>query len=641
MGKTITEKIITEHLVEGQLIKGQKIGISIDQILMQDISGTLVCLEFEQFNIPKVRTESFIYVDHNTLQTTYRNADDHLFLKSFASKYGCTFSPPGNGICHQLHIFRFAVPGKTLLGADSHTSTSGSIGMLAIGAGGLTVASATAGYPFYLQVPEIYQVQLKNRLNKGVSSKDIILELLRQLGVKGNTGRILEFSGDGLLSLSVLDRATICNMGAELGVITSIFPSDEVTHQFMQSQERIGDFKSIQADENASYDKVISLDLSKIEPLIALPHSPGNIIKVRDIEGLKVDQVYIGSCTNSSYSDFAKVAAILDGKIVHPEVSLVVSPGSRQIFQMLVRDGIAEKLISSGARILECACGPCIGMGQAPSSGGISIRTSNRNFKGRCGTENAKVYLTSPETAAITSLFGKITDPLRMSDVIPNILVGKIRYIIDDRMFIFPKNKPKDSKLIRGTNIKSIPRMKKLNNNIKKKVILKLAHNISTDDILPSGVEVLSYRSNIPKISQFLFRDIEPSFFLEVKESQGGIIIAGENYGQGSSREHAALAPKHVGIEAVIALSFARIHFQNLINFGILPLCFLSVIDYKRIKTNDILEISNLKNMLNESQLNIKNVTQNYQFQVNLDLSKKEKNILLEGGLINYSKNKV
>jgi len=640
MSKNVTEKIINNHLVEGEMISGREIGIKIDQTLTQDATGTMVCLEFETLDMPSVQTETSVsYVDHNTLQVGFENADDHLFLKSFAKKYGLYYSAPGNGICHQVHLQRFAIPGKSLLGSDSHTPTCGAMGMLAIGTGGLNVALALAGNPFYLTMPEVVNIELHGSLNTGVAAKDIILEVLRQLDVKGGMGKVIEYSGPGLANLSIPERSTITNMGAELGATTSIFPSDQITYDFMKGQERENDWRELKADDNAQYEQKIIINLEELEPMVAKPHSPGNVVKAKDLESIKVDQVYIGSCTNSSYSDLAKAAAILEGNLVHPDVSLVVSPGSRQVLQMLERDGILNKFVTAGARILECTCGPCVGVGQAPPSGGITLRTSNRNFKGRSGTADAKIYLSSPETAAFTALNGHITAAEQMAEL--NEIKEPENYIVDDRMIIPPADKEENFEIRRGPNIKALPLKDKLPDSLKENVLLKVGDNITTDDIMPAGAKILALRSNIEAISQFVFNGIDSDFAKKALASNGGVIIGGENYGQGSSREHAAIAPMYLGVKAVIAKSFSRIHYNNLINFGILPLHFKDSSLFNKIEQDDIIKFENLRQSVKEGLVIAKNLTKDFKFECKLTLSKRNLEAILAGGLLKSIKNKL
>ncbi|MFY9451956.1 MAG: aconitate hydratase, partial [Bacillota bacterium] len=592
MGLNITQKIIKEHLVSGEMIPGQEVGIKIDQTLTQDATGTMAYLQFRAMDIPRVKTElSVSYVDHNTLQADFKNADDHIFLQTVAKKHGVYFSKPGNGICHQVHLERFGRPGKTLLGSDSHTPTGGGIGMLAIGAGGLDVAVAMAGQPFYFPMPKIVRVELKNRLRPWVSSKDVILHLLSILTVKGGVNKIMEYGGEGVASLSVPERATITNMGAELGATTSIFPSDENTRKFLEAQGRVEDYVPLAADPDATYDEVIVVDLAEIVPLAACPHSPDNIKPIAELD-LKVDQVVIGSCTNSSYTDMKRVSEILKGKRVHPDVSLAIAPGSRQVLEILARDGSLADLIAAGARILESACGPCIGMGQAPRSGAVSLRTFNRNFEGRSGTKDASVFLVSPETAAASAITGKITDPRTLGEYIPVGLPE--RFLVDDSMILPPAENPDEVEVIMGPNIKPVPIGKPLESTMELPVSIKVGDNITTDHIMPAGAKVLPFRSNIPAISEFVFSAVDPSFPERAKELGKSVIIGGQNYGQGSSREHAALAPMYLGVKAVIAKSFARIHKANLVNFGILPLEFADPEDYDSLEQGDVLIFSNL-----------------------------------------------
>ena len=638
MNENITTKIIKKHLVEGEMVPGKEIAIKVEQTFTHDATGTMVCLEFESLGLPKIKTEiSVIYIDHNTLQVGFESADNHLFLQTFAKKYGIFYSRPGNGVCHQLHLQRFAIPGKTLLGSDSHTSTCGALGMVAIGAGGLDVAMAMAGRPFYLKMPEVINIILEGKLQQGVSAKDIILEVLRRLGVKGNTGKVIEYTGPAVDTLSVPERATVTNMGAELGVTTSIFSSDERTYEFMRAQGREKYWIELKPDEDAEYEQVINIKLNEIEPMVAKPHSPANVVKVKELKSVKVDQVYIGSCTNSSYSDLAKAALILEGKTVHPNVSLIVAPGSRQVFQMLDRDGIIGKFISAGARIIECACGPCIGVGQAPPSGGVSVRTSNRNFEGRSGTVDALIYLASPEVAAATALIGEITDPRTIADL-KEIIKEPSKYIVDDGMIIHPGDDADKIIIRRGPNIKPLPLQKEILNELNERVILKVEDDVTTDDIMPTDAKILPLRSNIAAISQYVFRKIDPTFVKRVKESKGGVIVGGENYGQGSSREHAALAPMYLGIKAVIAKSFARIHHDNLVNFGVLPLHFKDKTVYEKIQQGDRLEVKNIRESIKKGEITISNKTKRFEFITFLTLSNRKLNIILDGGLLNYVK---
>lgn len=638
MGKNIVQKILEKHVVSGDIKKGEEIAFKIDQTLTQDATGTMAYLQFEAIGIPKVKTElSVSYVDHNTLQTGFENADDHRFLRTFAAKYGIYFSAPGNGICHQIHLERFGVPGKTLLGSDSHTPTAGGIGMLAIGVGGLDVAVAMAGMPFYMVMPEVVRVNLKGKLNSFVTAKDIILELLRRLTVKGGVGKVFEYSGDGIMSLTVPERATITNMGAELGATTSIFPSDEITRGFLAAEGREMDFSWLSADKDAVYDNEIEVDLSTLEPLIACPHSPDNVVKVKDLEGTIVDQVCIGSCTNSSYKDLATVSLMLQGKKLPAGVSLVISPGSKQVMEMLDKEGLLYNIISSGARIIENACGPCIGMGQSPASGSVSLRTFNRNFEGRSGTKDAKVYLCSPEVAIASALNGRITDPRKLGETISINLPEK--FIINDNLIFPPALDGSQIEVVRGPNIKPLPISKALPDSLGGVVLLKVGDNITTDHIMPAGSKILPLRSNIPAISKYVFSTIDETFSERALKIGGGFIVGGENYGQGSSREHAALAPMYLGVKAVIAISFARIHRSNLINFGILPLVFDNPRDYESIEMNDEIVIENYKDaLLKNHTFNVKNITKNTVFSVKSNLTERQAEIILKGGLLNFVK---
>lgn len=641
MGLSVTHKIIKDHLVEGSMIPGEEIAIRIDHTLTQDATGTMAYLQFEAMGVPKVRTKrSVSYIDHNTLQTGFENADDHAYLQSVAAKYGIYFSRPGNGICHQVQLERFDVPGDTLLGSDSHTPTAGGLGMLAIGAGGLDVAAAMAGEPFYLPMPKVCLVRLTGKLQPWVSAKDVILEVLRRLTVKGGVGKVMEYGGDGIKSLSATDRATICNMGAELGATTSIFPSDEITRDFLKAQGREDDWRELLPDPDAEYDEVIDVNLDMLEPLIALPHSPDNVVRVVEVEGTKVDQVAIGSCTNSSLRDLMVVASVLKGRTVHPSVSLVISPGSKQVFEMVARNGTLADLISAGARILESACGPCIGMGQAPKTGGVSVRTFNRNFEGRSGTKTAQVYLSGPEVAVAAAINGVISDPRRLGQ--PPILDLPQRYIVDDRMIIPPSENPESVEIVRGPNIKPLPENTPLPESIRGKVLLKVGDNITTDHIMPAGSKVLPLRSNIPAISDYVFSSVDPEFPDRARQCGGGIIVGGENYGQGSSREHAALAPMYLGIKAVVAKSFARIHRQNLVNFGILPLKLINPADYELINQLDNIEIPGVAEALRNGQteLDLLDKTTNARIRVTHDLSERERRVILAGGRLNYIKAK-
>jgi aconitate hydratase len=605
----------------------EQIALKIDHTLTQDSTGTLAYLEFEAMGVPRVKTKlSLSFVDHNMLQNDFRNADDHRYLQQVAAKYGIVFSRPGNGICHQIHLERFARPGYTLLGSDSHTPTAGGMGMIAIGAGGLDVAAAMAGEPFYMEMPAVMGVELTGKLSPFVSAKDVILEVLRRLTVKGGVNKILEYHGEGVQTLSVPERATITNMGTETGATTSIFPSDKVTRQFLAAQSRGNQWTPLAADENAEYAETLHIDMAKLEPLIALPHSPDNVKPVSEVEGTPVDQICIGSCTNSSLRDLKMVAALLKGKKISSNVSLTISPGSRQVLENLANGDLVD-LISAGARILENACGPCIGIGQAPQTDAVSLRTFNRNFKGRSGTQSAQVYLVSPETAVAAALRGEITDPRKLG-AYPQIRLPE-KPLIDDNMFIFPTAKPPAGKIVRGPNIKPLPDFPPLPSKLTGEVLLKLGDNVSTDDILPGGSEIMSLRSNIPEISRYTFRYVAPDFAERALKKGGGFILGGENYGQGSSREHAALAPKYLGVKAVVAKSFARIHMANLVNFGILPLTFADKQDYAGVAQGDKLDldVAGLKDTLC-----LKNQTKATEIRVNLSLSDEEKQVLEAGG---------
>jgi aconitate hydratase len=636
MGKSLTHKIIEEHLVSGEPEAGNEIAIRIDQTLTQDATGTMAYLQFEAMGLPHVRTKlSVSYADHNMLQAGFENADDHRFLQSVAAKYGIYFSRPGNGICHQVHLERFSAPGQTILGSDSHTTTLGGVGMLAIGAGGLDVAVAMGGGPFYLTMPKVVRVELKGQLQPWVTGKDIILEMLRRLTVKGGVGRVFEYGGEGVACLGVTERATIANMGAELGATTSIFPSDERTREYLRAQRREQLWAPLSADRDAQYDEVIEIDLSILEPLIARPQSPDNVVSVREVAGTKVAQVCIGSCTNSSYGDLMTVARVLRGKTVHPNLSATVTPGSRQVFNMIARNGALADLIESGFRILESACGPCIGMGQAPPSGGVSVRTFNRNFAGRSGTPNDQVYLCSPEVAAATALMGVVTDPRDLGE--PPQVETPAEFHIDDDMIIPPSEKPKEVEILRGPNIQPLPVAQPVAESIRAPVLLKVGDNVTTDHILPAGAHVLPLRSNIPAISEFVFERVDPSFPQRAKEAGRSIVVGGSNYGQGSSREHAALAPMYLGLKAVIARSFARIHWNNLVNFGIVPLTFANEADYDRVEQGDELELVGLREALRDGKpVTVRNLSKGSEFLTEHNLTPRQAEILLAGGLLNY-----
>ena len=631
---TITEKIIKAHLVEGAMNKGEPIAIKIDQTLTQDATGTMAYLQLEAMGVDDVKTEiSISYVDHNTLQSGFENADDHKYLQTVAMKHGVHFSRPGNGICHQVHLERFAKPGKTLLGSDSHTPTAGGMGALAIGAGGLDVACAMAGMSFHLNMPQVVGVKLSGSLQKGVSSKDIILKVLQILSVKGGVGKVIEYFGEGVKNLSIPQRATITNMGAELGATTSVFPSDEITKDFLAKQNREADWVELIADEDAQYDQIIEIDLDTLEPMIAMPHSPDNVLPISEVLGLKVDQVAIGSCTNSSLRDMMSVANILKGKTVDPNVSLVISPGSRQVLHMISSNGALADMIASGARILESTCGPCIGMGQSPITNALSLRTFNRNFYGRSGTLSAKVCLVSPETAAAAAIYGYIVDPRTVDFEIPS---DPESFHIDDSMIIKPNAELKaETEVVRGPNIKPLPINSELDNEIVKKVMIKVEDNITTDHIAPAGAKVLPYRSNIEKISEFIFMNVKASFHDDCLANGGGFIVAGSNYGQGSSREHAALAPMYLGIKAVVAKSFARIHRANLINFGIIPFTFVNETDYDNIDEMDELKLTNLHNLQVDTPVIIENITKGTSYQVTHNLSQRDIETILVGGTLN------
>ncbi|MBE6692971.1 MAG: aconitate hydratase [Ruminococcaceae bacterium] len=637
-GLTIAQKIIKAHLVEGEMIKGTPIGLRIDQTLTQDATGTMAYLEFEAMGIPRVKTElSVAYIDHNTLQNGFMNADDHLYIRTCAKKYGLQFSRPGNGICHQVHLERFGAPGKTLIGSDSHTPTGGGLGMLAFGAGGLDVAVAMGGGAYHITMPEMVRVNLTGKLNDWVSAKDVILEVLRRLSVKGGVGRIIEYGGEGVKTLTVPERGTITNMGAELGASTSVFPSDENTYEFLKAQGREDCYVELKADEDAVYDLVVDIDLSTLVPAAACPHSPDNVKSIEEIGAIKVDQVCIGSCTNSSFVDLMKVAHILKGKTVHDDVSLSIAPGSKQVYNMLAECGALSWMIDAGARILESACGPCIGMGQSPQSAGVSLRTFNRNFLGRSGTKDADVYLVSPETAAVSALTGVLTDP-RTLGAMPEIKMP-VRFNINDNMVIKPATVEEAAsvEVKRGPNIKPFPESRPLLDNIDCECILKVGDNITTDHIMPAGAKILPYRSNIPYLSNFCFEVCDEEFPARAKEKNGGIIIGGENYGQGSSREHAALVPLYLGVKAVVAKSFARIHAANLVNAGILPLTFANAEDYDLISLGDKLVISDVRSSIKEGKDILLNVN-GKEIKLVSSLSGRDIDIILAGGLLEYTK---
>ena len=641
MGLTLCEKIIKNHLVDGEYAPGNEVGIRIDQTLTQDATGTMAYLELEAMDIDRVKTElSVAYIDHNTLQTGFENADDHKFIQSVCKKRGVRFSRPGNGICHQVHLERFGIPGKTLIGSDSHTPTGGGLGMLAMGAGGLDVAVAMGGGAYYITVPEVIKVNLTGKLSPYVAAKDIILEVLRILSVKGGVGKVVEYGGEGVKTLSVPERATITNMGAELGATTSIFPSDEITYEFMKAQSREQDWVELLPDADAEYARVIDIDLSTLKPLAAMPHMPDNVKSVDEIGNIKVDQVLIGSCTNSSLLDMMKVAKILKGKKVHPSVSLGIAPGSKQVLNMLALNGALADMIDAGARILESACGPCIGMGQSPCSSGVSLRTFNRNFEGRSGTADGKVYLVSPETAAASAITGVFTDPTTLTEDITVTLPKS--FIINDNMIEMPaetKEEAAEVEVYYGPNIKPFPKTTTLADSISAKAVLKVEDNITTDHIMPAGAKILPYRSNIPYLSQFCFRQCDENFAEHCKEAGSGIIIGGNNYGQGSSREHAALVPLYLGVKAVITKSFARIHKANLVNASILPLNFLNADDYDKISVGDELVLPEIKAELKAGkEITLKNITKNEEYKLICDVSERQVDILCAGGLLDYTK---
>ena len=640
MGMTIAQKIIQAHLVDGVMETGKEIALRIDQTLTQDATGTMAYLEFETMGIPQVKTElSVAYVDHNTLQCGFENADDHRFIQSIAKKHGIWFSRPGNGICHQVHLERFGIPGKTLIGSDSHTPTGGGIGMLAMGAGGLDVAVAMGGGPYYITMPKMLRVNLTGKLSPWVSAKDVILKVLQILSVKGGVGKIVEYAGEGVKSLTVPERATITNMGAELGATTSIFPSDEITRSFLKAQGREEDWVELSSDPDAVYDEEISIDLSELVPLAACPHSPDNVKTVDEIGAIKVDQVCIGSCTNSSYLDLMRVASILKGKTVHPDVSLAIAPGSKQVYNMLAQNGALADLIAAGARILECACGPCIGMGQSPNSKGISLRTFNRNFEGRSGTADGQIYLVSPETAAASALTGVFTNPQTLGEEAPIALPEK--FLINDNMVVAPAPESEMDKveILRGPNIKEFPTTDPLPETIAAKALLKVGDNITTDHIMPAGAKILPYRSNIPYLSNFCFGVCDKEFPARCREYGKGIVIGGANYGQGSSREHAALVPLYLGVKAVIAKSFARIHCANLANAGILPLVFKDEADYDRIDQMDELELPDIRSAIaGNSKIIVKDLTKGIEFEAEAVLSARQREMVLAGGLLNYTR---
>ena len=641
MGLTLTEKILKNHVVDGEFVKGNEIGIKIDQTLTQDATGTMAYLEFEAMGVPRVKTErSVAYIDHNTLQSGFENADDHRFIGSVAKKHGIYFSRPGNGICHQVHLERFGVPGKTLIGSDSHTPTGGGIGMIAIGAGGLDVAVAMGGGAYYITYPKIVKVNLTGKLSPWVAAKDVILEVLKRMSVKGGVGKVIEYCGEGVKTLSVPERATITNMGAELGATTSIFPSDEITLEFLKAQDRADAWTELKADEDAVYDEEINIDLSEIVPMAACPHSPDNVKTVAEIGELKIDQVCIGSCTNSSFVDMMKVAHILKGKTIHPDVSLSIAPGSKQVLNMLAQNGALSDMIDAGARILESACGPCIGMGQSPNSKGISLRTFNRNFEGRSGTKDGQIYLVSPELAAASALTGYLTDPRTLGDM-PEFTLPK-QFVINDNMVTppAPVEEMDSVEVLRGPNIKPFPETSPLDDSIECAVSLKVGDNITTDHIMPAGAKILPLRSNIPAISQHCFTVCDEDFPRRAKNLGKSIIVGGSNYGQGSSREHAALAPLYLGIKAVLVKSFARIHRANLINAGILPLTFVNEADYDKISQGDEIVLADVRKAVeaDKTELVVVNKTTGDEIPVLCELTGRTKDIILAGGLLDYTR---
>ena len=640
MGYTIAQKIIKEHMISGDITVGSEIALKIDQTLTQDATGTMAYLEFETMGLKRVKTErSVAYIDHNTLQSGFENADDHRYIQSVAKKHGIYFSRPGNGICHQVHLERFSKPGKTLIGSDSHTPTGGGIGMLAMGAGGLDVAVAMGGGAYYITMPKMYKVNLTGKLNPFVTAKDVSLEILRILSVKGGVGAIIEWGGEGIKSLSVPERATITNMGTELGATTSIFPSDEITRAFLEAEGRGEDYIPLASDPDAIYDKVIDINLSELKPLIACPHSPDNIVTVESLKGTAVDQVCIGSCTNSSLFDMLKVAALLKGKTISPKVSLSISPGSKQVLTMLADCGALSDIIASGARVLECACGPCIGMGFSPNSAGVSLRTFNRNFEGRSGTADGKVYLVSPETAVAAALTGEITDPRLLGDM-PEIKMPDA-FKINDNAVIAPASEAEAAELevLRGPNIKPFPEARPQNDSLSAELVLKVGDNITTDHIMPAGAKILPYRSNIPHLSQFCFGVCDTTFPERAKALGESIIVGGSNYGQGSSREHAALVPMYLGVRVVITKSFARIHIANLINAGIMPLTFKNPEDYDKLTQGDKLSLSDIFEGMDSGEITLKDETTGESFTLTCSFTERQKAILKAGGLLQYTKN--
>ena len=638
MGLTIAQKIIKQHLVSGDMTVGSEVALKIDQTLTQDATGTMAYLEFETMGIDRVKTEkSVAYIDHNTLQSGFENADDHIYIQSVAQKHGIYFSRPGNGICHQVHLERFGIPGKTLIGSDSHTPTGGGIGMLAFGAGGLDVAVAMGGGAYYITMPKMFKVNLTGKLNPFVTAKDVSLEILRILSVKGGVGAIIEWGGEGVKTLSVPERATITNMGTELGATTSIFPSDEITREFLKAEGREEDYVPLCSDEDAQYDRIIDINLSELEPLIACPHSPDNIVTVKSLKGTKVNQVCVGSCTNSSLADMLKVAALLKGKVIKPSVSMSVSPGSKQVLSMLADSGALSDILASGARLLECACGPCIGMGFSPNSAGVSLRTFNRNFEGRSGTADGQVYLVSPETAVAAVIFGEITDPRELGTM-PEIQMPD-KFKIDDSAVIPPADEKtaKNLEVLRGPNIKPFPESFPQEDSLSAPLILKVGDNITTDHIMPAGAKILPYRSNIPHLSQFCFGVCDKTFPERAKKAGKGIVVGGSNYGQGSSREHAALVPLYLGVRVVIAKSFARIHIANLINAGIMPLTFKNADDYEKLAEGDALELKSIYKGFDSGEIILHNKTNGEEIPLECEFTERQKEILKAGSLLQYT----
>ncbi len=635
MRQNLTRKIIAEHLVEGEMGIGQEIAISVDQTLTHDLQ-VLGWQQFETMGLSSGRTELWVhYIDHNMLQTDYRNADDHRYLQSVSAKYGALFSRPGNGICHQVHLERFAAPGKTMVGTDSHTPTAGGMGALAIGVGGLEAIAATAGGRLYLTMPKVMGVCLTGKLGPWVAAKDVILEVLRRLTVKGGVGTIIEYYGPAVATLSVTQRATICNMGVELGATTSLFPSDDKTRAFLEAQSRGQNWKPLAADPGATYDEILEINLGDLAPLIAKPHSPDNVVKVSELVGLPVSQVCIGSCTNSSYEDLMLVTAILKGKTIHPNVSLTVTPGTKQVYTMLAQNGALADLIAAGARLLEATCGPCCGQGQAPATGAVSVRSFNRNFQGRSGTPDAQVYLASPETCAATALYGVITDPVILGE--PIVIAPPSRYAVYDNMILAPSSDPESIEIICGPNIKPVPVANPVQDTMRYRILIKVGDNITTDEILPSGAKVLSLRSNVPAISEYTFMAVDPGFVRRAKEWGGGFVVGGVNYGQGSSRDHAAMAPLYLGVKAILAKSYARIHYTNLINLGIMPLTFSNPDDWEHFELGDELEISDIHAALRMGKtLEVKNLNRDKTFKLTHRFTKRQTELILAGGLLNY-----